>query len=82
MPRAIRGRSQFKSFKPLRTRTTEISTYFGMRDRRRYLHWVFEANKRFGLCVLDYNAPRARSMFKALTCKGEVRASYGRWIRV
>jgi putative transposase len=24
------------------------------RDRRRYLHWVFEANKRFGLCVLDY----------------------------
>jgi hypothetical protein len=34
------------------------------RDRRRYLHWVFEARKRFGLCVLDYNAPRARSMFK------------------
>jgi putative transposase len=25
-----------------------------MRDRRRYLHWVFEAKKRFGLCVLDY----------------------------
>jgi putative transposase len=24
------------------------------RDRRRYLHWVFEARKRFGLCVLDY----------------------------
>jgi len=24
------------------------------RDRRRYLHWVFEAKKRFGLCVLDY----------------------------
>jgi REP element-mobilizing transposase RayT len=23
-------------------------------DRRRYLHWVFEARKRFGLCVLDY----------------------------
>jgi len=24
------------------------------RDRRRYLHWVFEAKKRFGLCVLDH----------------------------
>jgi len=24
------------------------------RDRRRYLHWVFEARQRFGLCVLDY----------------------------
>jgi putative transposase len=24
------------------------------RDRHRYLHWLFEAKKRFGLCVLDY----------------------------
>jgi REP element-mobilizing transposase RayT len=24
------------------------------RDRRRYLHWLFEAKKRFGLWVLDY----------------------------
>ena len=24
------------------------------RDRRRYLHWVFQAKKRFGLCVLNY----------------------------
>jgi len=24
------------------------------RDRRRWLHWLFEARKRFGLCVLDY----------------------------
>jgi putative transposase len=24
------------------------------RDRRRYLHWVFEAKKRFGLSVLNY----------------------------
>ena len=23
-------------------------------DRRRYLHWVFEAKKRFGLSVLNY----------------------------
>ena len=27
---------------------------FGMRDRRRYLHWVFEAKRHFGLCRLDY----------------------------
>src|SRR5262249_49363627 len=25
------------------------------RDRRRYLRWVFEAKKRFGLSVLDYS---------------------------
>ncbi len=25
-----------------------------MRDRRRYLRWVFEAKKRYGLSVLDY----------------------------
>jgi REP-associated tyrosine transposase len=25
-----------------------------MRDRRRYLHWLFEAKKRFGLSLLDY----------------------------
>ena len=24
------------------------------RDRRRYLYWLFEAKKRFGLCVFDY----------------------------
>jgi len=24
------------------------------RDRRRYLRWVFDAKKRFGLCVLNY----------------------------
>src|SRR3990172_2089520 len=24
------------------------------RDRRRYLGWLFEAKKRFGLCVLNY----------------------------
>jgi putative transposase len=28
--------------------------HIGMRDWRRYLYWVFEAKKRFGLCVLDY----------------------------
>jgi putative transposase len=25
-----------------------------VRDRRRYLHWLFEAKRRFGLCVLNY----------------------------
>ena len=25
-----------------------------LRDRQRYLRWVFEAKKRFGLSVLDY----------------------------
>jgi putative transposase len=24
------------------------------RDRRRYLRWLFEAKKRYGLCVLNY----------------------------
>jgi putative transposase len=24
------------------------------RDRRRYLHWLFEVKKRFGLAVLNY----------------------------
>jgi putative transposase len=24
------------------------------RDRQRYLNWLFEAKKRYGLCVLDY----------------------------
>jgi hypothetical protein len=23
-------------------------------DRRRYVHWVFQPKKRFGLCVLNY----------------------------
>ena len=30
------------------------SHFFGTRDRRRYLHWIFEAKKRFGLSVLNY----------------------------
>jgi len=25
-----------------------------VRDRKRWLHWLFEAKKRYGLCVLDY----------------------------
>ena len=45
---------RFKSsrFKSSRKRFTELP--LGMRDRRRYLHWIFEAKKRFGLSVLNY----------------------------
>src|SRR5215475_14702206 len=32
----------------------EISREIGMCDRCRYLHWIFEAKKRFGLSVLNY----------------------------
>jgi REP element-mobilizing transposase RayT len=28
------------------------------RDRRRYLHWVFEAKKRLGLSVLNYTVTK------------------------
>src|SRR5882724_4162670 len=28
--------------------------HYGMRDRRRYLHWVFEAKKRLGLWMRNY----------------------------
>ena len=31
-----------------------------MRDRRRYLHWVFEAKKPFGLSVRDYTVTSNR----------------------
>jgi len=24
------------------------------KDRQRWLHWLFEAKKRFGLCILNY----------------------------
>ena len=30
------------------------SFYFSSRDRQRYLRWIFEAKKRYGLSVLDY----------------------------
>ncbi len=48
--------AQFKSFQSLAD-LRNTNSYFGsleMRDRRRFLRWVFEAKKRFGLCVLDY----------------------------
>jgi len=40
----------FKLFKP----KASIKDFPFARDRRRYLHRLFEAKKRFGLCVLDY----------------------------
>jgi len=36
------------------------------------LHWVFEAKKRFGLCVLDDNAFHARSKFKVSALGGSL----------
>ena len=58
-----KGRSQFQPFqqfnrfapfKSLRKRTARKLHLFGMRDRRRYLYWLFEAKRRYGLRVLDY----------------------------
>ena len=48
--------AQFKSFQSLAD-LRNTNSYFGsleMRDRRRYLHWVFEAKKRFDLSVFNY----------------------------
>jgi REP element-mobilizing transposase RayT len=35
-------------------RNFQVSGTDGTRDRRRYLHWIFEAKKRFGLSVLNF----------------------------
>jgi hypothetical protein len=43
-----------KSICSRRSSGSNRSNRFGNRDRHRYLHWVFEAKKRFCLCVLDY----------------------------
>jgi hypothetical protein len=53
---SLRTGAPFKPFKSLAD-SRNGNLYFGslgMRDRRRYLHWVFEAKKRFGLSVLNY----------------------------
>jgi hypothetical protein len=47
---AIRFRRWSWSDKP----KASIKDFPFARDRRRYLHWVFEAKKRFGLCVLNF----------------------------
>ena len=36
-----------------------------IRDRRRYLRWVFAAKKRFGLSVLNYRVTPTTSIFWA-----------------
>jgi hypothetical protein len=46
--------NRFAPFKSLRETEEEIDFFRSARDRRRYLHWLFEAKKRFGLCALDY----------------------------
>jgi hypothetical protein len=39
-------------------------TFFETRTRRRYLHWVFEAKKRFGLPVLNNSLRDPLKTFK------------------
>ena len=61
MPRAKQYRCPFKSFQPFnrcaqfkrfeKNKRTSIGT---RKHRHRYLHWLFEAKKRFGLSVLNY----------------------------
>jgi hypothetical protein len=51
-PDSIRG-SRFKCSTPDSERTFTFGKSRSA-DRRRYLHWVFAAKKRFGLSVLDY----------------------------
>jgi hypothetical protein len=50
--------NRFAPFKPFKAGIesrilTKLCLKFA-RDRRRYLHWLFEAKNRFGLSVLDY----------------------------
>ena len=51
--------NRFAPFKPFKAGIeSRIPTKLCLKftdDRRRYLHWLFEAKKRFGLCVLDYD---------------------------
>jgi hypothetical protein len=48
----MNGFKQCAPFKPFKTKATDYASRD--RDRRRYLHWLFEAKKRFGLSLLDY----------------------------
>jgi hypothetical protein len=43
-----------RSVQAVEERDGQDSTFFGTRDRCRYLHWILEAKKRFGLAVLNY----------------------------
>ena len=55
MTRSILNSSEFQSFKSF-NRFAPFKSFQKKRLKfqRRYLHWVFEAKKRFGLCVLKY----------------------------
>jgi REP element-mobilizing transposase RayT len=49
---SIEGFNRFAPFKRFeKNKRTSIGT---RKHRRRYLHWLFEAKKRFGLSVLNY----------------------------
>jgi putative transposase len=46
------------------------------RDRRRWHRWLYEARKRYGLCVLNYTATSNH-----LLCAAAHKACYGeRWV--
>ena len=51
---SFNGFAPFKTFsrRPFKDPRFKILEF--ARDRRRYLHWLFEAKKRFGLSVLNY----------------------------
>jgi len=53
---AVRSKGSSRSIAALRSsrQTKSFGQETFARDRRRYLHWLFQAKKRFGLCVLDY----------------------------
>ena len=52
--RSFQPFNRFAPFKPLHGKRRMNLHGLGKRDRRRYLHWLFEAKKRFGLSVLNY----------------------------
>jgi len=51
---AVPNVSIVQSLRPVQIVETRNANSFGARDRRRYLRWLFEAKKRFGLSVLNY----------------------------
>lgn len=44
------------------------------RDRRRYLYWLFEAKKRYGLCALDCMAVRKLDCLICYQCGFSLRS--------
>lgn len=55
-----------RSVQAVEDEKTENSTYFGARDRRRYVHWLFDAKKRHGLKDIGRSAAAQSTQFVAL----------------